>query len=109
MTPDTRFHSVEGEDNRPLAAIRLLENTRWSGWHSGSRPQALLGQYQPRAAQISMLELPLTERLVFVEAPTGSGKTEAGLTLAARMIEAGKGEGLFFALPTMATPPRKTI
>jgi CRISPR-associated endonuclease/helicase Cas3 len=100
MGSDTRFHAVAGEDNRPLAAIRLLENTRWSGWHSGSRPQALLGQYQPRAAQISMLELPLTEQLVFVEAPTGSGKTEAACIWADRLVEACLVDGMYFAVPT---------
>ncbi|TQE99044.1 MAG: CRISPR-associated helicase Cas3' [Spiribacter salinus] len=34
---------------------------------------------------------------------TGSGKTEAALTLAHRLMEAGLGDGLYFALPTMAT------
>ena len=33
----------------------------------------------------------------------GSGKTEAALILAQRMLEARKGRGLFLALPTMAT------
>lgn len=41
--------------------------------------------------------------LVLVEDETGSGKTEAALILAQRMMQAGKGRGLFFALPTMAT------
>jgi CRISPR-associated endonuclease/helicase Cas3 len=100
MGSDTRFHSIADEDNRPLAAIRLLENTRWSGWHSGSGPQALLGQYQPRAAQISMLELPLTQRLVFLEAPTGSGKTEAACIWADRLVAADLVDGMYFAVPT---------
>src|SRR5262249_15050157 len=74
MGSDTRFHPLAGDDSRPDAAINLLDATRWSGWHSGSEPRAVLGWYQPRGAQISLLELPLTEHLVIIEAPTGSGK-----------------------------------
>lgn len=41
--------------------------------------------------------------IAVIEDTTGSGKTEAALALAARMVAAGKGEGLYFALPTEAT------
>nr|WP_246176529.1 CRISPR-associated helicase Cas3' [Rhodovulum strictum] len=41
--------------------------------------------------------------LAVIEDETGAGKTEAALILAQRMLLAGKGRGLFFALPTMAT------
>lgn len=41
--------------------------------------------------------------LAVIEDATGAGKTEAALILAARMMQAGKADGLFFALPTMAT------
>lgn len=41
--------------------------------------------------------------LAILEDETGSGKTEAALLLAHRMLLAGRGDGLFFALPTMAT------
>ena len=42
-------------------------------------------------------------QLFIIEDTTGSGKTEAALMLAARLMAAGKGEGIYFALPTMAT------
>ena len=42
-------------------------------------------------------------QLFIIEDTTGSGKTEAAIMLATRMMAAGKGEGLYFALPTMAT------
>ena len=100
MGSDTRFHPLAGDDSRPTAAINLLDGTRWSGWHSGSKPQALLGQFQARAAQVAMLELPLTERLVFIEAPTGSGKTEAALIWADRLVAANLVDGMYFAVPT---------
>jgi CRISPR-associated endonuclease/helicase Cas3 len=44
------------------------------------------------------------EPQIFVlEELTGGGKTEATLTLAARLLEAGQGKGVYLALPTMAT------
>jgi len=41
--------------------------------------------------------------LLVIEDVTGAGKTEAALTIAAKLMEAGKGDGIYFALPTMAT------
>jgi CRISPR-associated endonuclease/helicase Cas3 len=100
MGSDTRFHPIAGNDDRPQSASDLLHSTRWSGWHSGAQPEAIIGGYRPRAAQISMLSLPLTERLVIIEAPTGSGKTEAGVIWADRLAAAGLVDGMYFAVPT---------
>lgn len=41
--------------------------------------------------------------LYIIEEATGSGKTEAAFTLAARMVSARVAQGVFFALPSMAT------
>ena len=41
--------------------------------------------------------------LVVIEEAAGGGKTEAAMTLAARMMAAGKGTGIYLALPTTAT------
>lgn len=41
--------------------------------------------------------------LFVIEDVTGAGKTEAALVLAHRLMLAGRAQGLFFALPTMAT------
>jgi CRISPR-associated endonuclease/helicase Cas3 len=41
--------------------------------------------------------------LALVEDMTGAGKTEAALILAHRLMQAGRADGLFVALPTMAT------
>lgn len=59
----------------------------------------------PRPMQQAAAELPMgaQPRLVLIEDGTGSGKTEAALILAARMMAAGLGEGIYVALPTMAT------
>ena len=48
-------------------------------------------------------ELPHGPALALLEDATGSGKTEAALILAYRMMASGHARGLFFALPTMAT------
>lgn len=60
---------------------------------------------EPRPMQTAVKEIGLPDGpvLALIEDATGSGKTEAALILAARMMEAGKGDGFFFALPTMAT------
>ncbi len=100
MGSDARFHPVAGEDERPQASRNLLDATRWSGWHSGAHPEALLGNYQPRGAQVAVLSLPLAERLVIIEAPTGSGKTEASVIWADRLAAAGLVDGMYFAVPT---------
>jgi len=42
-------------------------------------------------------------QLFILEDVTGSGKTEAALMLAGRLMASGRGNGLFMALPTMAT------
>ncbi len=81
-------------------ASDVLDRTAWSGWHSGASALDLLEGRNPRPAQVGMLELPLGERFAIVEAPTGTGKTEAALIWASRLVEAGHVDGLYFAVPT---------
>ncbi|NAZ36457.1 CRISPR-associated helicase Cas3' [Rubellimicrobium sp. CFH 75288] len=58
---------------------------------------------RPMQAAAARLPLRAGPMLAILEDETGSGKTEAALILAQRMLRAGKGRGLFVALPTMAT------
>ena len=58
---------------------------------------------QPRSLQTLVDELPLQTGLTLVEAPTGSGKTEAALAYAWRLLAAGLVDSIVFALPTQAT------
>ncbi len=60
---------------------------------------------RPRPMQLAMesVALPSGPTLAIVEDGTGSGKTDAALLLAHRMMIAEKGKGIYFALPTMAT------
>ena len=72
----------------PAGAARILPAT--AGLH-------------PMQAAAGKIELPDGPVLALIEDATGSGKTEAALILASRMMAAGRGNGFFFALPTMAT------
>ena len=49
------------------------------------------------------VELPDGPALFMIEDETGSGKTEAALMLAQRLMASGRADGLYVALPTMAT------
>lgn len=66
------------------------------GPDTGNRPTPLQKILAERA-------LPEGGSCLVVESDTGSGKTEAALTLYARLREAGLVGGLLFALPTRAT------
>jgi CRISPR-associated endonuclease/helicase Cas3 len=55
--------------------------------------------------QIAAFDVPVRDgpQLFIIEDVTGAGKTEAALILASRLLAAGQADGLYFALPTMAT------
>ena len=82
----------------------------WAGLHC-ARPSSdgsirvlpETDELRPMQEAVKEIGLPDGPVLALIEDATGSGKTEAALILAARMMEAGKGDGFFFALPTMAT------
>lgn len=61
------------------------------------------GALRPMQFAAAQAELPEGPMLAVIEDATGSGKTEAALILAQRMLAAGKGRGIFFALPSMAS------
>lgn len=60
----------------------------------------------PTPLQQKTLELDINKegpQLFILEDVTGAGKTEAALILTHRLMAAGKAQGLYFGLPTMAT------
>ena len=97
------WRSAQKAAGRALAAKGLLP----------SKPKAAIGLHdiapqataspRPMQSLAELLDLSDGPQLVLIEDATGSGKTEAAILLAARMIAAGRGEGIFVALPTMAT------
>ena len=75
-----------------------------------SRPHVYTGVHElldhnhsPRSIQTLVDDLPIKSGLTIVEAPTGSGKTEAALSYAWRLVAAGLADSIVFALPTQAT------
>ena len=57
----------------------------------------------PLQAIINEQKISPKPQLVILEDVTGAGKTEAALLLAYKLMQAGQGNGFYFALPTMAT------
>lgn len=72
--------------------------------HSYSGVKALLkNEYSPHSVQTLVDDLPLKTGLTIMEAPAGSGKTEAALSYAWRLVHASLADTIVFALPTQAT------
>ena len=69
----------------------------------GGVKNLLPDKVDPRPLQSRTERLPLVQGLTIIEAPTGSGKTEAALAYAWRLLAAGLADSLVFALPTQAT------
>ena len=65
----------------------------------------LFPDFSPSPLQTCVEEMPLGDgpQLVIAEEITGSGKTEAALILAQRLIHDGRADGIYIGLPTMAT------
>jgi CRISPR-associated endonuclease/helicase Cas3 len=66
-------------------------------------PARIADNLSPLQKHVSQMLLPDGPLMAIVEDVTGSGKTEAALLLAARLMKSGRADGLYFALPTMAT------
>lgn len=84
---------------------RAAEAVRMAGLSPAPTAADTLFTFAPRPMQAACAEtvLPDGPMLALIEDETGSGKTEAALILAQRMLRAGKASGLYIALPTMGT------
>ena len=72
-------------------------------WLAGAAEWPLLSDHPaPRPAQQTVANIDTSERLLILEAETGSGKTEAALWRFAQLFEAGEVEALYFGVPTRA-------
>ncbi|WP_136247113.1 CRISPR-associated helicase Cas3' [Halomonas borealis] len=80
---------------------RLPEPLAYAGLESWFDGQPVTPTPLQREAET--LSLSAGPQLFILEDITGAGKTEAACILAQRLLAAGHGEGLYFALPTMAT------
>lgn len=84
-------------------AQRALLGTGIMAPHPSDRTVFDWPDLRPMQQACTRVPLPHGPALSIIEDETGAGKTEAALMLAHRMLLDGRGQGLFFALPTMAT------
>ncbi|APH59724.1 CRISPR-associated helicase/endonuclease Cas3 [Granulibacter bethesdensis] len=101
--PKTEADSLAAylQQTRAIAARAVVE----AGIAGTMVREGKLFDFALRPMQVACSTIPLPDgpTLAIVEDGTGTGKTEAALILAHRFCLAGKGRGLFDALPTMAT------
>lgn len=102
-TPETYWHEIA----RPQAGRALAE-----AGLAPARPAQVTGfgaltgiEKDPSPVQTWAETVPLPDGplLILIEDMTGGGKTEAAIMLAHRLMGTGRANGIYFALPTMAT------
>lgn len=82
------------------ADLNLSPPTKGAGLHALFNPTWTPTELQQAAEDIAMGSEP---QLIIIEELTGGGKTEAALILAHRMLQQEAAQGVYIALPTMAT------
>lgn len=94
------IHPARQQARRAAFAVGLDVAPLQSIAAKGVSFSTVIGFESPNATQRIVDRFPVEEQLVILEAETGAGKTEAAFLRFARLFEAGKVEGLYFALPT---------
>ena len=90
-------------------AETALKSLGWYGWRSVAEPDEftkLFESFTPNPIQQTVIEASnelQSPFLMIIEAPTGSGKTEAALYLADTILQREEKSGLYIAMPTQAT------
>lgn len=90
--------------NRKCKALEILEKFGLlSHINTKGGMGALYPDYVPQNIQTLIDRLSLRQSLVIIEANTGSGKTEASLAYASKLLAQDLADSIIFALPTQAT------
>lgn len=90
-------------------AKNALETLGWYGWKSTGTPstfEEIFPGFTPNLVQQAVIDLvPKLHSpfLSIIEAPTGSGKTEAALYIADTVTQRDEKAGIYIAMPTQAT------
>jgi CRISPR-associated endonuclease/helicase Cas3 len=87
---------------------KALHAIGWSQtlFKSGLAFESLFKNYSPNSLQLAAIQNIYERGLYVIEGPMGMGKTEAALAASYRLIEQGKANGIYFALPTQITSNR---
>ena len=111
---DERFFSPVASDQQrgheaaKSDAERAVANIGWGTYRVQPRLTFadLFGFEKPSDIQSRAAGLAEPSAVALIEASMGTGKTEAALALAYRVIDSGAANGLYFALPTQVTSNR---
>lgn len=101
--PPGRDAASEGPDRLAVAAVARIG---WPGGVLRHRRFEDVFSFQPNAVQQAVRNAAAHPGLIVVEAPMGSGKTEAALHAAQQLIARRQKQGIYFALPTQVTSNR---
>ena len=103
-------HFAEDRSARPFEELiadadKVLGEIGFSRpeFRPGMRFEEIFPPYSPNQAQIALAEQAVAPGIFLLETTMGSGKTEAALYAAYRLIATGVNRGFFFALPTRLT------
>lgn len=101
----TWFPIGSREDPARKAERAILESRVLPPEPASGDPTSVVDFDQLWSMQHAVCEIPLRDGpgVYVLEAETGRGKTEAALILAKRLLDAGHGSGIYWALPTQAT------
>lgn len=97
----TKKHAEEAVNKSGLMPVNLSSRLTLEQVLTSAKDEPV----SPTPLQQAVLEFPLIQSpsLVIMEDVTGAGKTEAAILMAHRLMKNSNAEGLYFALPTMAT------
>ena len=103
LPPSDYFAIAEKQAQQALTALG------WYGWKSKGNPATfneIFPLFKPNALQQAVIEKTpdlVPPILAIIEAPTGSGKTEAAFYLADTVLQKAHNAGIYIAMPTQAT------
>ena len=99
---DIAYNGVAHEDAARALATIGLDTGRLTDVGPIAFEELTDERHSPNASQRAVADIGIDDRLVILEAETGSGKTEAALWRYTKLLAAGKVSGLYFAVPTRA-------